>query len=188
MDSLRAWIKDIVLVILFANFIQILLPDNQMRNFVKVVIGFFIVAIILNPILNLVNYRFATLSIDDLLKEERPSLQSIITTGQRLRADQMEQIGKEYKAKLRRQIEALIRLNYNLEALEVRIDLGRDNSIKKINIRGRDMRTTPVNANSEMPIEDYDKLEGELEELMISLYGLTTKQLDIDIIKKGELR
>lgn len=59
---LAAWLKEIILVVLFAVVTDMLLPNNAMQRYIKVVVSLFILLTILNPILTL-------LRSDDHLRE-----------------------------------------------------------------------------------------------------------------------
>lgn len=48
---ITVWIKGIIFVVLFASFLELLLPNNSMQRFVRVIMGLFIMLAILNPII-----------------------------------------------------------------------------------------------------------------------------------------
>lgn len=53
MEVFKNLIRDIVLIILLTTFLDMLLPSNKMRTYLKMVMGLFILVSILNPLLNL---------------------------------------------------------------------------------------------------------------------------------------
>lgn len=52
--AISAWIKDIILVVLFASFMELLLPSSSMQRFIRVIMGLFIMLAILNPALDII--------------------------------------------------------------------------------------------------------------------------------------
>lgn len=50
MSDITAWVKGIVLILIFATFVELLLPNGSMLRFLKVIIGLFIILAILNPV------------------------------------------------------------------------------------------------------------------------------------------
>lgn len=46
------WVRNIVLVVLFASFLELLLPTNGMQRFVRVVMGLLILLAILTPVVD----------------------------------------------------------------------------------------------------------------------------------------
>ncbi|QZT32648.1 stage III sporulation protein AF [Caldalkalibacillus thermarum TA2.A1] len=49
-------IKQIVLIILIATFLDLLLPNSQMRRYIKLVVGLLIIMTILSPVLELLTF------------------------------------------------------------------------------------------------------------------------------------
>ncbi|CQR74053.1 Stage III sporulation protein AF (Spore_III_AF) [Sporomusa ovata DSM 2662] len=54
---ITAWIKGIIFVVLFAAFLELLLPNNSMQRFVRVIMGLFIMLAILNPIIGVIEHQ-----------------------------------------------------------------------------------------------------------------------------------
>lgn len=54
---ISAWIKNIILVVLFASFLELLLPNSSMQRFIRVIVGLFILLAILNPVIDLVQNK-----------------------------------------------------------------------------------------------------------------------------------
>jgi len=52
-EWLSGWLREIVLVVLFAVVVDMLLPNNMMQRYIKVVVSLFILLTILSPILTL---------------------------------------------------------------------------------------------------------------------------------------
>lgn len=52
-DWLASWLKEIILVVMFAIVTDMLLPNNSMQRYIKVVVSLFILLTILSPILTL---------------------------------------------------------------------------------------------------------------------------------------
>lgn len=50
METIRTLVRNLVVILLLAAFLDLLLPSNTMRKFVKLVMGLFVIAAILNPL------------------------------------------------------------------------------------------------------------------------------------------
>jgi len=50
MESLRALIRNLAIILLLATFLDLLLPNGQMRGYVKLVMGLFVIAALLSPL------------------------------------------------------------------------------------------------------------------------------------------
>ncbi len=57
-SEITAWVKSIVLVVLFATFLEFLLPSSSMQRFVRVIMGLFIMLALLNPLIDILHSRW----------------------------------------------------------------------------------------------------------------------------------
>lgn len=58
MESLVDWIRNLILIIIFAGFLQLLIPGNSFHRYIRVVMGFFIIVTLLHPLLNFLQLDF----------------------------------------------------------------------------------------------------------------------------------
>ena len=54
-EDLSYWVKNIIYIIFFIVFLEILLPNNSMRKYVKVVGGLLVMVVILSPLTKFIN-------------------------------------------------------------------------------------------------------------------------------------
>ena len=52
MEILTGIVKNLVVIVVVAGFLELLLPDSSMRPFVRFTIGLFIIIAIINPLLS----------------------------------------------------------------------------------------------------------------------------------------
>lgn len=55
LNFISNWIKEIVLVFIFASIIEMIVPNNSIKRYINMFIGILIILAILNPIIKLVN-------------------------------------------------------------------------------------------------------------------------------------
>lgn len=69
MDYLGGWLQQLVLLILIATFMDLLIPNQNMKKYVKMVVGLLIIMVILTPVLDLFQFDHErmTQSLEDLL-------------------------------------------------------------------------------------------------------------------------
>ncbi|OCL26952.1 stage III sporulation protein AF [Orenia metallireducens] len=183
MDFLTNWIRNIVLVIIFANFIEMLLPNNNTKREINMVIGLFIILVILSPIINLLNYQSNFLSLFNIFNYSKPSFEEIVQEGEKLKEDNQGR-AKDYKRRLNRQIEALIKLNSDLTDIKAKVDFNSNSQLKGVSIKGRDTRVKKVSVDlskNNPPQDNEDNQMAELKELIASFYGIDTEQITIDL-------
>jgi stage III sporulation protein AF len=77
MEFLGHWIKHIVLLILLASFLDLILPNSNMKRYVKLVVGLLLILMILSPILELFKFDYDRMlsSLDKLLQENNSSFE-----------------------------------------------------------------------------------------------------------------
>lgn len=136
MAYLGEWIKHIVLIILVATFLDLLLPNTQMRRYIQLVVGLIIIVLILSPILELlqVDHERFTAGIEQLLQpDEEPQLQF----EDRKEAVQevqdravLEEVGRLWAQVIKREVEREFALNVeeidiDLDVVEGRADVNR---------------------------------------------------------------
>ncbi|GFR36777.1 hypothetical protein PRECH8_00730 [Insulibacter thermoxylanivorax] len=72
-DWLAGWLREIVLVVLFAAVADMLLPTNGLQRYIKVVISLFILLTILSPVLTLLRSDFNFTEVDAQLNRWQES-------------------------------------------------------------------------------------------------------------------
>lgn len=167
MEFLTGWLKNIILVVLFANFIDLILPSEKIGRYVRVVISFIIMLVILNPILSIFNQDLYQFDLS-FLEEERPSFAQIVADGERLRNE--AEINKGYKKSLKEQIKALLKLNKDLERIEIEVDLSEKQEIKQLVIT--------------IDKETIDK--EKIKNLIKAFYMVDKKNIEVKSIDRGD--
>jgi len=56
-SALNDWVKTIILVVLFASFLELLLPASSMQRFVRVIMGLLVMLTMLNPVVEFIQSR-----------------------------------------------------------------------------------------------------------------------------------
>jgi stage III sporulation protein AF len=130
MDALGLWLKEIVVVILIATFVELLLPGQSMLRYVRTVVGLFIILTILTPIIRFLAGDFepdrilsAELGVN-AGQAEMASLGSVLREGERL----MERREREAQELVRRQVEAAmaddLETRFPVNVLQIRAEIG----------------------------------------------------------------
>lgn len=82
LDSLFGWINTVVVTIIFAAFVEMLIPSNNMKKYIRLVMGLLIMAVILEPILSYLkkdyslsgySFKYENLMDSSLIKEASKS-------------------------------------------------------------------------------------------------------------------
>ena len=96
---LSDWLRDIVLIILLAAFVDLLIPNNTLQRYVKVVVSLIILLTVLSPVISLIKadltpesaLRQAAALQSEQPAQSMPELAAILRDGERLRQEREDQ-------------------------------------------------------------------------------------------------
>jgi len=117
--EMTAWLEEIVLIVFITTFLDLLLPNGALTNFVRMVMGLFLLVSILNPIVGLLR-EDALLGSWHLLKESEEA-QAVLAQGQALSKTQNEKTLRAYEESLEQQITALVYLVDGVKECETEV-------------------------------------------------------------------
>lgn len=138
---LSGWLKEIVLVIMLATFVDLLLPGNAMQRYVKTVLGLFILLTLLSPLLALFrsnwdagkllasveqlgsNPKAGVLSGSDRL---RP-LESIVRDGMEIRETNREEVRLSLEKRLAAELQQFVQTVAEVQVKRVHLNMKYDN-------------------------------------------------------------
>ncbi|PKM85961.1 MAG: stage III sporulation protein AF [Firmicutes bacterium HGW-Firmicutes-12] len=123
MEVFKELIRDIVLIIMLTTFLDMLLPSNSMRPYLKMVMGLFILVSIINPVLNLIlnnqDLEVFAWQQDSVIED----FNSIKQAGEELTAVSQEQFIKNYASQIEVQMEGLLKYLEGVKAIDVKVEL-----------------------------------------------------------------
>lgn len=118
MDWLTEWLKQVILVILLAAFVDLLLPNQTMQRYVKTVVSLFILMVLLTPVFELFQRGW---NVDRLMAQaeqvrtdssllasagKAPTLEAILAQSRKLSADNGEQARQLAETRLSAEMKA----------------------------------------------------------------------------------
>lgn len=208
METLRVMVKNILTIIMLATFLEIILPRNDMKRYVNLIIGLFVIMAVLNPFLHLLQKDFAFDVFENTENESKETL-ALINKGKEFAAGEKAEAVSQYKQKLIRQITGLTGLYQRGKKAVVEIEMVENPSdnnlgqIKKIvvhlqdanikkntdpkndetgksDVRIKDISVTPVtDLNQPQTKPAQQNLELDLKNMLADFYGLTPDQIEI---------
>ena len=107
MTTISFWLKNIIMVVLFATFLELLLPNGSMQRFVRVIMGLFIMLAILNPVMGILEEYVMPGQVPALstLSMEHDDISS---KAKKLAVDRNKIASEMYKKELAQQIRATV--------------------------------------------------------------------------------
>lgn len=173
MEWLSEWIKQIVLLVLIATFIDLLLPNQSFDRYVKLVLGLLIIMAILTPILQLINQDIDFTSWKGWKTDQAvysvDSIQTIQEKSRKLQEYQTKQIQKQWEQNMEKRIKEELTKQFALHHINVLVKTsvieGKTPHIQSIDVQAQTGENRKKN-QSNMPssIEPIDSIQVELHE------------------------
>jgi len=206
MDTIRIIVRSVVVIIIFAAFLEMILPRSDMKRYINLIIGLFVIIAVLNPFLTILNDG---ISFNVLTNEEQSlgnDTQRLIQNGKSLADAQRRGAAKEYKDQLSRQIAAMASLYQRKQIGGVNIEMVDDaaspefGAVRKVilhldtsedaaKVKNQDGAVGDITVG-EIGIELADSNQTDpqneghidlpaLREMIADFYGLSAEQIEI---------
>ncbi|MGI6712993.1 MAG: stage III sporulation protein AF [Bacillota bacterium] len=194
-------VRNITVLVLIAGFLEMLLPSSEMKRFIKVVMGLFILVSILNPLLSLLN-KNATCEVlawqDPMMKNQE--LNTILQKGKQLSQQMDEKATEIYAENTAKQIETVVKLVKGVSKVEADVQISKsdkDNDYGKISrvmlvIGTKQNSSSPaldsikqvevqIGPPKTQPEQDSEKaqLKYQVIETLQNFYNLNEEQIDV---------
>ncbi len=153
---IRNWCEGIVVAIILSIIIELLVPEGNNKKYVKVVIGVYIIFVVINPILKLVNYEFKFDFVNNIKSQE--------TSANSLNSEVKDIYIISMQEELKNKIEEL---GYSVKDLKIKVDKNYENieNIEmKINKKTDENMIEPVIIGDNKKEENYDEVIDYLKE------------------------
>ncbi|MBA4600903.1 stage III sporulation protein AF [Thermoactinomyces mirandus] len=137
------WLKQIVLLVLIATFIDLLLPNSRLDRYVKLVMGLLIVMAILSPIFGLLSDDLDLESLAFLPSAPAfsplDSMEEIEQKSEALKQEQQQMVRQQAEQKISQSIKAGLEKHFPVEVKksEVRLRMGDDtggNEVERVSV------------------------------------------------------
>ena len=126
MDTLRLIVKSILIIIFMAAFLEIVLPRSDMKRYVNLVIGLFVIIAVVNPFLTLMDKDLSFDIFEEASLPTEGDTAALIRKGTELGNSQKAQAVSQYKEKLAKQVAALAGLYPNVHVSSVDVEMVED--------------------------------------------------------------
>jgi stage III sporulation protein AF len=194
---ITAWVKSIVLVVLFASFLELLLPNGSMQRFIRVIMGLFIMLAILNPVIDVIQNPGMEGAVPVLSNSSANS--SPIVAASHAIVEEREQLSNElFRKELSKQIKAIVTALEGVADAKVQVDIyaestsnNRSGTIKNVvvyvqpgSLAGskKIARVSIGNQNTEEVMQVTPQLESKIKLTISELYQLSKEQIDIKLL------
>lgn len=189
MTALYAIVKNLMVIIVMASFLELILPDGRLKPFVRFSVALFVLIAILSPCLQLLfNDKNFEISLWDYQLDEDVK-ENVQIRGEQLQQGVMERKQAIIHDKVRGQINAVTSLVAGVNDVQTQVDMQADGSIKRIELTVR-----PVQRDNASQLEGINVFSGQQEEIsdaereqienkilqvISNLYGISSNDVEI---------
>ncbi|MGM0409294.1 MAG: stage III sporulation protein AF [Bacillota bacterium] len=136
MDYLRNWLRELIIVFFIASVLDLFLPEGNIKKYLRIVLSFFIILLILTPIqdiikFNLRNYESIFNKNQFLLTEDLWD-ENIELKGENVYLSNINLLKNYYKSEIEKNIISVLN-SYNIKNFN-KISINTDNELKIIKI------------------------------------------------------
>ncbi|MFW5962254.1 MAG: stage III sporulation protein AF [bacterium] len=193
MNFLINWVKQIIFTVLIFTILDMFLPNENIKKYVRIVMGFFIALIFISPILSFFNMDFASLSIsEEIIPSEYAS--QVEKNSKKVEQFQDNNLMRIYKKRIVENISTIIEKDFvSFIVQEVDITLNDEYQITNVAIRLIDksvkqVKIEPINITiSSSKSEEADILTEKEEEIKSRIneeLQVKKEKISIEIIEK----
>lgn len=144
METVRLLVQNLIVIIMLAVFLEMLLPQSDLRRYIRLVMGLLIIVAVLQAVSSLAKSSWKQALPEQAISAESPgfpSLSEITAAGENLNKDQRAQAQEQYRQSLARQVSALVGIRSDVEVISAQVqtydepDSQKLGQIKKITLR-----------------------------------------------------
>ena len=165
MDTLAEIVKNLLVIIILASFLELLLPGGSMKPYVRLAIGMFVLIAVLNPAMRWF-FPAETLQISNWeWSDYSAGQQEVLQKGSELHNKIITESNDNMQSKLEGQISAIAMLVPGVSKVDSKILLNPDGSIQKvtINVRGQENHSSSESSVGVFSGEDEVQTDPEVE-------------------------
>ena len=143
LDWFRSWSKGIIIAVIISTIIEMILPDNTSKKYIKIIIGIFVVYTIISPVID----QFMGQSIDDYLNfDDSIETSSNAVESNTISNNAQSSIKRIYKQNLENDLKVkLSEQGYIAESVAIYISNDDTYSLEKIELKIQKKETPKTN-------------------------------------------
>ena len=190
MTALTEIVRNVLVIVLVAGFLEMLLPEGNMKPLVRLCIGMFILIAVLNPVLNFFfNERDFQIGSWDYQPEQAEPVIDIETEGARINRAMLDQSQKVARAKLEEQINAVAVLVPGVEKVAAQVEIDEKGKMQNLmlsvstgteEVEPDENKSARVRGKSRNDDETRERLENKIIDLIHNLYGFEESTIKIN--------
>lgn len=185
MEILSQVVRNLVFLLLFYAFLEMLLPMKEVRKFVQVILGLFIVVTVLNPLISLVKEDFSIKPYDFYAEKtySTKSLQKILDDGKNLQEQVVNTAKEECRQKLEEQVETAVFAVQGVAEAQAEVKLSESGEVNEILLKVvTEDKLTDFGEKGSSKLPNREEILFNARREAASSIGLNPEKVDIIVI------
>lgn len=189
MAVLAGMVKNVLVIIILASFLEVLLPEGRVKPFVRFAIGLFILIAILNPVLNaLFEQREFEINLWDYQVSSEQE-KEILEKGSRINQQIATSTEAGIREKMEGQVSAVVMLVPGVKEVKTSATLNGEGGLSNLNLIVRLEESKQEQKGGEMDVffgggdspspEDRKQIEEKIRGVLSNLYGFDHLKIDV---------
>lgn len=183
MELLNNFVITLVTTLIFIAAVELIAPDNNMKKYLKFVLGLILIAVILNPILTII------LNGEEELKDAISSYEGKYNTNKKIEKndDELSRVKNEsFKKNFNKNCENILKKEFkDLEfkcEVDCEVDFNKtDFTINRLDIRVKDKNIKKIDKIDKVDIKPKEENKERIENVKYKeVVKFVSKELDID--------
>lgn len=130
MQWLAGWVRDLVIIVFFVSIAYMLLPENHLRQYARMVMGLIVIAALLTPMLDLM--RLDPTGFDAFGTGESASMENIIAHGRFIAEEARYRLTEEGRSRGVEHVASVVELALGAAPMELDVTWLADGSIERL--------------------------------------------------------
>ncbi len=188
MAVLAGMVKNVLVIIILASFLEVLLPEGRVKPFVRFAIGLFIIIAVLNPVLNaLFEQREFEINLWDY-KVSSEQEREILEKGNRLNQQIATTTEVGIKEKIEGQVSAVAMLVPGVKEVKTSATLNGEGGLNNLDLivrleeskqqKGEETNVFLGGGDAPSP-EDKKQIEEKIRSVISNLYGFDHLKINV---------
>jgi stage III sporulation protein AF len=174
MEQVGDWLRNIIVAIVLAGFLEMLLPNNELKSVTKLIMGLVIIMILLQPLIKIFDLpQKISWSLPSLAAPESgPATRQIIQRGLKMRERWTEDIQERNKTILEGKLKNIIGLIDEVQLEGIQLDYQAERPNKAI-VKLKPLKRGPLGSVIQ------EKIERQVSDAVQLLTSLNDNQIEV---------
>ncbi len=172
MDALISYFRNIIIFLIFMNFVEIILPNKKYKNYMDFVLGLILISMVISPIVKILKLDSKSYSTQILTNNSSPTSYT----------SNIDYTKALYEKEVCNQFKSYITSTFNITPTNIQIVVSDDYStIKEIYFDITNNSIEPININSHNNSAVENQQIIDIKNKISSAYNLSVSNIHINI-------